>query len=185
MSLWIRFFTIIVLIALHIGFVSVASFGMLAPVVLIDTAVAWTMILGFPGVLLPLCSILFITDNVLFGSVMPHSIYFIMVAYAVSFFTKRTILGDRSGFGILLLSLLSGVFAVGYSIFVWLLAVGKHFFTHTQPESMVTYWSMTFQSVTLSFVVTCFFYGILSMVLERIERGIRILRQQDTQYSIK
>ena len=81
MTFWIRLGTLLILVALHLSSVPVLAFVSVPPSVLIASAIAWTVLLGFPAVLIPLFALILLTDSVLFGGVEMLSVYYIGIAY--------------------------------------------------------------------------------------------------------
>jgi len=171
MSLWMRIMSIFGIVVLHVTFVPVLFPSVSTPITLIVAAVVWTALLGFPAVLSPLISVMVICDSILFGSIQFTSLYFILVSYSVSFFMKRTLLGERSALGSFILALFAGGATVGYPLFEGLL-VG------------VSVTSFSFTNVWLHFFLALLLFFILVPILKWFESIIRTLRQE-SQFSIK
>lgn len=156
------------------------SFGALAPVTLIAATLVFTTLLGFPGALPYIVVMIMIVDSILFGMVRYTSIFFIGIAYATSFSLKRTLLGDQSTLGVLILSFLSGVISIGYSSFLWFFAWGNSILG---LASDAPYWSLQPQPFLRTFLLGAFLYGIFWLIFSRIEAAIRTM-QQNSQYMI-
>ncbi len=171
MSTWIRILSVLSVVVIHVSLIPVFFPGVLAPVTLVVVAVAWTAILGFPAVLFPLISTVVICEGILFGSIQFSSLYYIVVAYSVSFFMKRTLLGERSGLGYFILALFAGVSTSGYVLFDWL-------------RQGVWNESLSLSSMLTDFVLAMIVFIVLVPVLKWFESVIRTLRQ-DSQFSIK
>ncbi len=180
----IRVFSMIGLITLHVAGITVLSSGQLAPVVLITAAIVWTTLLGFPAVLWPLLTTLIISDSLLFGGVQLPSIYLVLVAYAVSFFMKRTLVGEANGLSFLLLALSAGVAAPGYLVFAWLVDRVVPFSASSVSVVTPFLWDASFWVIGLNMVCGVACYLILTPVLVWCERMIRVL-SQDAAFSIK
>lgn len=177
MIFWVRFGAILLLVALHLSSIQIFTSASLPPVVLIASAVAWTALMGFPGVLLPLIFLVIATDSILFGQIVGVSVYILMVAYATVFVMKRTLLGDRTNVSFWILMIFSGLMSAGWSLFilaieliggkmdtVWLVVSGKTFF--------------------LGGVMGVLVYPVIFFLLSTCEQIIRELRQ-DSLFSLK
>ncbi len=171
MSTWVRFVSIFSVVVLHIAIVPVFFSGVSTPIALVVVAVVWTALLGFPAVLLPLLSVVVICDSILFGSIQFASLYFVLVAYAVSFFMKRTLLGERSALGFFILAIFAGGAAGGY-VFFNQLVIGI-------TKESYPFWSMLSDSL-LAFAL----FFLLAPLLRWFESVIRTLRQE-AQFAIK
>jgi hypothetical protein len=114
MSIWMRILNMAGIILLHLALIPLLFPFASVPIVLVVVSVLWTALLGFPSVLPPLLTVIIICDSILFGSVQFSSLYFIGVSYSVSFFMKRTLLGEQSGLGFFVLALFAGIATVGY-----------------------------------------------------------------------
>lgn len=168
MSIWIHIGSIACVLALHLSFVSLVPIGgIIVPVVPIAATVIWTFLFGFPRVLWPVCFVIVVSDSILFGAVRFTSVYFVLVAYAVSFFMKRTLVGDRDKMSSFLLSLFAGAAGGGYVFFIWLLGYGM-------PN--VSSWSMFVGTIGLNACLTMFSYMLLLPVLQWFENTTRSLR---------
>lgn len=171
MSIWMRIASIAGVVLLHTAFIPMLFSSVSVPVTLVVAAVIWTAFLGFPAVLFPLLTVVIICDSILFGSVQFTSLYFIGASYSVSFFMKRTLLGERSGLGFIVLAVFAGGAAIGYPVFDWLL-VGS-------PKERLDLTGMF-----PSFFLTLFLFALLVPVLRWFESVIRTLRQE-AQFSLK
>lgn len=171
MSTWIRIASIASVVLLHIVLMPTLFPSISVPIALVTTSVVWTALLGFPAVLPPLLTAIIICDSILFGSVQFGSLYFVGVSYSVSFFMKRTLLGERSGLGSAVLAIFTGGAVIGYPIFAWL-STGMPT-ENPIPANMLS-----------DFFLAIFFFIVLIPVLRWFESMIRTLRQ-DAQFSIK
>ena len=180
MSFLIRIFVVLCVIALHLSFIQTISFGIFAPVTLIAATLVLTTFLGFLGALPYIVVMILIVDSILFGVLQYTSVFFIGIAYMASFSLKRTLLGDRSTLGVLVLSILSGIISIGYIGFLWIFEWGSTIFG---TISDVPYWSLESQPLLYTFLLGSLLYGILWFILGRIEAVIHTM-QQNAQYII-
>ena len=171
MSIWMRIASLFGIVVLHVTFMPLLFSSVFNPITLIVVAVVWTALLGFPAVLFLLVSVIIICDSILFGSMQFTSLYFVLVSYSVSFFMKRTLLGERSVFGFFILAFFAGGATIGYPLF----------------EELVTgasIRSFSFVSAGLHFFLALLLFFILVPILRWVESIIRTLRQE-AQFSIK
>lgn len=171
MSIWVRCLSVFSVVVLHIAIVPVFFLGVSTPITLVVVAVVWTALLGFPAVLFPLLSVVVICDSILFGAFQFASLYFVLVAYAVSFFMRRTLLGERSGLGFFILAIFAGGAAGGY-VFLNQLLIGITKESYPFGDML----SDSFLAFTLFF--------LLAPLLRWFELVIRTLRQE-AQFAIK
>ncbi len=177
MTFWIRLGTLLILVALHLSSVPVLAFVSVPPSVLIASAIAWTVLLGFPAVLIPLFALILLTDSVLFGGVEMLSVYYIGIAYATIFIMKRTLVGDKTGLSFFMLTLFSGVASACWPVFVWVSDL-------LIPMESVNMEPLSVGSLLLGGIIGCVVYPIVFALLSRSERMIREIRQ-DAQFSVK
>ncbi len=173
MSIWIRIGSVVCVLALHLSFISLVPLGIIVPVVPIAATVIWTFLFGFPRVLWPVCFMIVVSDSVLFGAVRFISVYFVLVAYVVSFFMKRTLVGDRDRMSSFLLSLFAGAAGGGYVFFIWLLGYSM---SNLSDWSRVSFWSMFVGTIGLNACLTMLSYILLFPVLQWFENTIRAFR---------
>ena len=171
MSIWMRILNMIGIILLHLALIPLLFPSVSVPIVLVVVSVLWTALLGFPSVLPPLLIVVIICDSILFGSVQFSSLYFIGVSYSVSFFMKRTLLGEQSSLGFFVLALFAGIATVGYSFFDWLLNSGA-------AENL------TLSNIFPDFLSALFLFVVLLPILRWFESVIRTLKQE-AQFSLK
>lgn len=177
MTFWIRLSTLIFLVALHLSSVQILSSVSVPPVILIASSIAWTVLLGFPGVLVPLFILILMSDAVLFGGIEMISVYYIGVAYATIFIMKRTLVGDKTSLSFLILVLFSGVASACWPVFVWV-------FDMLVPTGSINIEPLSFGGFFSSGIIGCAAYLIVFAFLNRSERMIRDIRQ-DAQFSVK
>ncbi len=171
MSIWMRILNMAGIILLHLALIPLLFPSVSVPIVLVVVSVLWTALLGFPSVLPPLLTVIIICDSILFGSVQFSSLYFIGVSYSVSFFMKRTLLGEQSGLGFFVLALFAGIATVGYFFFDWILNKGA-------VESL------TPSNIFPDFLLALLLFAVLLPVLRWFESVIRTLRQE-ARFSVK
>lgn len=177
MTLWIRVGTLLILAALQLSSMQILASASVPPSVLIASAIAWTVLLGFPAVLIPLFALILVTDGVLFGGVEPLSAYYIGIAYTTIFIMKRTLVGDRTSLSFLMLTLFSGAASACWPVFVWVSDL-------LIPMESVNMEPMSVGSLLLGGIIGCTVYPIVFALLSRSERMIREIRQ-DAQFSVK
>lgn len=166
-----RLASIASIILLHVALVPVFFSGVATPVTLVVAAVVWTALLGFPAVLFPLISVIVVSDSILFGAFQFTSLYFILVAYSVSFFMKRTLLGERSGVGFLVLALFAAGATGGYIVFHQLVVRGLGL-------------GFSLAKIGADILLALCLFVLLVPWLRWFESVIRTLRQ-DTLFAIK
>lgn len=177
MTFWIRLATLLILVALHLSSVQILTLVSVPPSVLIASAIAWTVLLGFPAVLIPLFALIVLADSVLFGGIEMLSVYYIGIAYATIFIMKRTLVGDKTGLSFFVLTLFSGVASAGFPIFVWVSDL-------LIPMEGIDMEPLSLGGLLLSGIIGCAVYPIVFALLSRSERMIREIRQ-DAQFSVK
>lgn len=177
MTLWIRLGTLVLLVALHFSSMQILTSASVPPSVLIASAIAWTVLLGFPGVLIPLFILILMADSVLFGGVDVISAYYIGIAYATIFIMKRTLVGDKTSLSFFMLTLFSGVASALWPVFVWVLDL-------LAPIWDINVEPLSFGGLLLGGIIGCAVYPIVFFILSRSEQIIREIRQ-DAQFSSK
>lgn len=172
MIFWIRLFVLSLLIALHLSVVQIFSSSDVPPVILINSALVWTLLLGFPRSLLPLSFLVIATQSILFGSIELFSLYFVLVAYVTSFMMKRTLIGNGTWLNFLVLACFSMIGSIGFSVFeefLYAMYHGKNIFTMFSVLSS----GHIFFGGLMSFIL----FPLVFFLLNSSERIIRDIRQ--------
>ena len=117
----LRFGVILLLIFLQLSFLDIIFPWFHAPLLLLTSVIAWTLIVGFPESLWMTLPLSLMFDSVTFGAVSGFSLYAIFLSYVTSFFSRRLLI-ERQGFSLILYAVFASGSASGYQLLAFFLA---------------------------------------------------------------
>jgi hypothetical protein len=122
--LFLRFITIVCAVALQLSFFDIAFPWFHVPLLLIACVTAWTLALGFPESLKMTVPLTVIFEILSVGTVGAFSLYAVLLAYAVSFLSRRILVGQH-GAGAFLYAIFTSAMALVYQGMMYLLLHGR------------------------------------------------------------
>ena len=164
----IRFSVVVIAASLQISFFNVLFSGEITVELLPLIVLAWIILVGFENIWPWVVTLGVIADLVFFEKVGINSIFFIAVAYAISFFSRRFMVERRSEsiFVLIFLIILSLIF-----LNIGRIIVSDNFSLinfHSMFKEFYPSWKMFFINNILNLL---FFYGVY-LFLGRLEKNI-------------
>lgn len=160
---FLRLFFILALMFFQFSFFDILFSQISAPLVLIASVVAWTLVSGFPSALFMTVPLTVFFDIVSSGMPGSLTLYAVPLVYATSFLSRR-LLVTHTSMGMILYALYAGVSALGYDIFNFI------FFQSGLPS-----FSGIFALLILIFPI----FAAVYQVIRRFEKYISSISQRD------
>lgn len=120
---FLRFGSIMLILLLQFSFLDIVFPQLQAPLLLLVSIVAWTLVRGFPESLLMTVPLGLLFDSVSFGMVGSFSLYAVILSYATSFLSRRLLIEHR-GLSLTLYALFASAGALGYRLFTFFFSQG-------------------------------------------------------------
>lgn len=163
----LRFVSLLSLFILQFSFLNNLFPGAVAPVLIIAVVVVWTLLNGFPKVLVLAIPLALMADIATVGAPSVLSLYIVCLSYATSFLSRRLFFEHR-GFGIVMYAACVGGGVVGYRVFEALLQHASWQALLLTPPAEALF------SVLGGMVL----FPILLPLLDRFERYISLISQE-------
>lgn len=141
-----------------------------APLVIMSAVVVWTLLLGFQRAIFFTVPLTLLYDILLSGQIRPFSVYMVLVAYSVSFLSRRLVV-EHQGLAAFFYAAIVAAAAGGYQLF---LAILEHRSLFPLFPGL-PYLSFIF----VAFVAFWFTYSLLT----RFTRYIELLRAESALFT--
>lgn len=177
-----KIFFLRLLFTLAIVFFEFSFFGVLfpqvsAPLIILVSIVAWTLLFEFPRVLYTILPLAALSDIIASGEVGALTLYAVALAYATSFLSRRLLI-ERHGFGMALYALFAGSGVLGYVVFNSILFRDSLSFWNTGAFTHL-FSSVFSVAFFLSFMLSPLLFVVMYRVIRRFEGYIDSLVQKE------
>lgn len=170
-----RVFFTLILVILQISFFDILFPWPQAPVFLLITVAAWTLVLGFPRSLYMTVPLTLVFDSVAYGAVSWFSLYAVLFAYGNSFLSRRLLIEHRA-LSLALYSLFAAGGVLMYQAITPLIFPSDLLFGLIKNVSLspLPSWGVVFFSLFFSL----FLFPPVYFVLQRFENNIERISQK-------
>lgn len=173
-----RLFFILVLVFFEFSFLDVLFPWISAPIVLIDSAVAWALLVSFPRVLfmtIPLTAFFDIVASETQGML---TLYAVLLVYVLSFLSRRLLLEYR-GINMALYALFASLGVLGFMFFEFIFSRGNPFLW-TKEMVATLFFFAPFRDVFLSMLLCIPFFVCVYFLIRRFEKYMDFIAQGET-----
>ncbi|MFZ2187887.1 MAG: hypothetical protein WAV46_04680 [Candidatus Moraniibacteriota bacterium] len=170
-----RLIFIFVFVCFEFSFFDVLFPWVAAPLVIMSAVVAWSLLMSFPRVLFMTIPLTLFSDIVAIGTPGTLTLYAVLLAYTMSFFSRRFLLEHR-GVGLLLYALVSAVGVMGFAVFEFIFSRGNPF-SWTKEMFAPFPPLVSFQNFSLSLLLCMPLFLLAYVIIRRFEAYMQYIAQ--------
>lgn len=175
---FLRLLFILTLVFFEFSFFDILFPWISAPLVILDSIVAWALLVNFPRVLFMTIPLTVFFDIVASETQGTFTLYAVLLVYAMSFLSRRLLLEYR-GINMALYVLFATFGVLGFTVFDFIFSRGNPFLW-TKEIFVTLFSSVPFQNIFLSMLLCIPLFVCVYFIIRRFEKYMDYIAQGET-----